>query len=115
MKKIIPLIIILIFCFVVFNSKKDYYEKSEEFYHNSFTGEIEKIIEGRGTKVYYENESFFYEEDYEGEKLKVGDLIRKNNAEITIMRKNSSGEYIEIGKGKSIEPNKSYFNYFFGS
>ena len=110
MKKIITLVILLIFSLVVFNSKKDKYEKSEEFYRNSFSGEIEKIIEGRGTKVYYGNESFFYEEDYEGEKLRVGDIVRKNNAEITIMRKNSNGEYIEIGKGKSIEPNKSYFN-----
>ena len=30
------------------------------------------------------------------------------------MRKNSNGDYIEVGKGKSIEPKKSYFNYFFG-
>ena len=115
MKKIIPLIIILIFCFVVYNSKNDYYEKSEEFYRNSFSAEIEKIVEGRGTKVYYENDNYFYEEDYEGVKLKVGDVIRKNDAEIIITRKNSSGEYVEIGKGKSIEPNKNYFNYFFGS
>ena len=113
MKKIIPLIIILIFCFVIYNSKKDSYEKSEEFYRKSFSGEIEKIIEGRGTKVYYENDSYFYEEDYEGVKLNVGDVIRKKDAEIIIMRKNSSGEYVEVGKGKNIEPNKSYFNYFF--
>lgn len=64
MKKIILLVIILIFCFVIYNSKKDFYEKSEEFYRKSFSGEIKKIIEGRGTKVYYENDSYFYEEDY---------------------------------------------------
>jgi hypothetical protein len=113
MKKIILPIILSIFCFVVYNSKAEYYEKSKEFNQNYFSGEIEKIIEGRGTKVYYKNDSYFYEEDYEGVKLKVGDVIRKNNAQIIIMRKNSNGEYVEVGKGKSIEPCKSYFNYFF--
>jgi hypothetical protein len=113
MKKIILPIILSIFCFVVYNSKTEYYEKSKEFNQNSFSAEIEKIVEGRGTKVYYKNDSYFYEEDYEGVKLKVGDVIRKNNAQIIIMRKNSNGEYVEVGKGKSIEPSKSYFNYFF--
>jgi hypothetical protein len=115
MKKIIlPIIIITLFCFMVYNSKTEDYEKSKEFNKNYFTAEIEKIVEGRGTKVYYENNKYFYEDDFEGIKLKVGDVIRKSENEIIIMRKNSKGEYIEAGKGKSKEPSKSYFNYFFG-
>jgi hypothetical protein len=113
-KKIIPIVIILIFFFTVLNSKTDNYEKSKEFHLKYFSGEIEKIIEGRGTKIYYDNDNFFYEDDYEGIKLLVGDLIRKNGSEITIIRKNNNGDYVEIGKGKSIEPKKSYFDYFFG-
>jgi hypothetical protein len=113
-KKIIPaFIIFLIFSFFIYNSKTKYYEKSKEFHAGNFNGEIEKIVEGRGTKIYYENEKYFYLEDYDGVKLLVGDIIRKNNNEISVLRKNSKDEYIEIGNGKSLEPKKSYFKYFF--
>jgi hypothetical protein len=116
MKKLIPIIIVIfIFCFMSNNSKTEYYEKNKEFYQNSFSGEIEKIVEGRGTKIYYENDKYFYEDDFEGTKLKVGDVIRKNANEIILMRKNSNGEYVEIGKGKCKKPSTNYFNYFFGS
>ena len=114
MKKIIPLIIILIFFFLVYNSGTEYYKKSKEFHSKYFSGEIEKIIEGRGTKIYYDSVNYFYEGDYDGIKLMVGDIIRKNGSEITIRRKDRNGNYAEIAKGKSIEPAKSYFHYFFG-
>ncbi len=114
MKKIILIVIISIFCFIVYNSKTENYENSKEFYRNNFSSEIEKIVEGRGTKIYYENDKFFYEDDFRGIKLKIGDLIRKNNSEIIVLRKNINGEYVEVGKGTSKEPSKCYFNYFFG-
>ena len=114
MKKIISAIIILIFFFIVYNSKTDYYEKSKQFHTKYFSGEIQKIDEGRGTKIYYDRDNYFYESDYDGIKLLVGDVIRKSGSEITIVRKDINGNYVEIGKGKSIEPKKSYFDYFFG-
>ena len=114
MKKIIPLVIILIFFFSVYNSGTAYYKKNKEFHSKYFSGEIEKIIEGRGTKIYYDRDNYFYESDYDGIKLLVGDVIRKNGSEITISRKDINGNYVEIGKGKSKEPKKSYFDYFFG-
>ena len=115
MRKIIPVIILIpILFFIIYNSKTEYYEKSKEFHKSYFSAEIIKIKEGRGTQIYYDNDNYFYESDYDGIKLKVGDVIRKSDAEIIVTRKNSNGEYIEIGKGKSIAPEKSYFNYFFG-
>lgn len=113
-KKSVVVIIISIFIFIVYNSKSEYYQKSKEFHEKYFNGEILKIVEGRGTEIYYEKNSFFYKDDYEGPELLVGDILRKNNSEITIMRKNAEGDYVEIGKGKSIKPKESYFNYFFG-
>ena len=115
MKKIIPIIFILsIFCFVVYNSKTEYYEKSKEFYSKTFSGEIIKITEGRGNKIYYESDKYFYSSECENLEIKVGDLVRKNINEIIVLRKNSNGEYIEIGKEQIKKPSKSYFNYFFG-
>ncbi|MFV8333548.1 hypothetical protein [Flavobacterium sp. GSP14] len=116
MRKIIPVIILFSILFsIIYNSKTEYYEKSKEFHKSYFSAEITKIKEYRGTKIYYDNDNYFYESDYDGIKLKVGDVIRKNDAEIIVTRKNSSGEYVEIGKGKSIKPSKSYFSYFFGN
>ncbi|OXA81097.1 hypothetical protein SAMN05444397_109193 [Flavobacterium aquidurense] len=115
MRKIIPAIIVIsIFCFMVYNSKTEYYEKSKEFSRSTFSGEILKITEGRGSKIYYENDKYFYDSDCEGLEIKVGDVVRKSISEIIVMRKNSNGEYVEIGKEIIKEPNKSYFNYFFG-
>jgi len=115
MRKIIPaIIVILIFCFMVYNSKTEYYEKSKEFSRSTFSGEIQKITEGRESKIYYENDKYFYDSDCEGLEIKVGDVVRKSISEIIVMRKNSNGEYVEIGKEIIKEPNKSYFNYFFG-
>ncbi|MEW5677243.1 hypothetical protein ABGT15_13090 [Flavobacterium enshiense] len=114
MKKIfLPIIITLIVFFLIYNSKTEYYEKSKEFHNSYFSSEIIKIEQARGTKIYYENDNFFYESDYKGVKLMVNDVIRKSSDGITILRKNSKGKYIEIGKGKSIEPKISYFKYFF--
>lgn len=107
-------LIISIFLFVVYNSKRHYYENSRDFYSKYFNGEIQKIEDGRGIEIYYEKDSFFYKDDYEGPELFVGDILRKSASEITIMRKDSKGDYIEVGKGKSKEPKKKYFNYFFG-
>nr|WP_315246283.1 hypothetical protein [uncultured Flavobacterium sp.] len=113
-RKIFIGLIISIFLFVAYNSKRNYYEMSRDFHSKYFNGEIQKIEEGRGIEIYYEKDNFFYKDDYEGPELFVGDILRKSNHEITIMRQNSSGDYIEVGKGKSIEPKKSYFDYFFG-
>lgn len=113
-KKLIIGLIASIFLFIVYNSKRDYYDKSREFYSKYFNGEIQKIEEGRGTRIYYEKNNFFYKSDFDGPELFVGDVLRKSNNEITIMRKTSKGYYVEIGKGESIEPKKSYFAYFFG-
>ncbi|MBD0723598.1 hypothetical protein B6A10_00225 [Flavobacterium sp. L1I52] len=116
-KKGILLIIILVFAFVVYNSKTEYYEKSIEFNIKSLNAEIIEIEEGRGTKIHYKEfgtENYFYLEDYQGIKLLKGDVLRKKENEITVMRKNSQDEYVEIGKGKSLNPGDSYFNYFIG-
>ncbi|MEO8236613.1 MAG: hypothetical protein ABI576_00795 [Flavobacterium sp.] len=89
-KVILPIILVLIFAFTIYNSKKEYYEKSIEFNNKSFNAEVEKIVEGRGTKVYYQDyntENYFYLEDYSGVKLFVGDVLRKNSNEISIRRK----------------------------
>jgi hypothetical protein len=115
MRKVLPPIILFcVFCILVYNSGTEYYEKSREFHKNYFSGEILKIKEGRGTKIYYESDKYFYEGDFEGIKLKVGDIIRKNDTVVIVMRRNSRGEYVEVGIGRSKEPKKSYFNYFFG-
>jgi hypothetical protein len=116
-KKIISGFIIVIFVTVVYNSKTDFYEKSKEFSKMSFSGEITKIVVSRGTKVYFTDygiEKYFYIEDYSGVELFVGDILRKNGEEIRIMRKDSNGEYVEVGKGKSLKPEKSYCTYFTG-
>ena len=114
LKKIIPAsIIFIIFGFFFYNSKTDDYEKSKEFYNKTFSGKIEKIVEGRGTRIYYGDQNYFYLSNYEGIELLVGDIIQKNNSKISILRKNSKNEYLEIGNGKSLEPKKSYFEYFF--
>ena len=115
MKKIFSILIIFIFCFFVYNSKTENYNKSKEFYLNNFNAEIKKIEEGRGIKIYYENEKYFYESDYEGVKLKVGDMIIKSESKIIVRRKNSNGEYSEIGIGKSKKPKENYFTYFFNT
>lgn len=115
MRKIIPAVIVIsIFCFMVYNSKTEYYEKSKEFYTNTFSGEILKITEGRGNKIYYENDKYFYDSNCEGLEIRVGDVVRKSISEIIVMRKDSIGEYVEVGKQIIKEPSKSYFNYFFG-
>lgn len=115
-KKIWRIIIVLIFVIAIYASKTDYYESKKEFYKRSFSSEIEKVIESRGTKVYYkyfDRESYFYLDDYEGVELKVGDIIRKTDDKISIMRKDKNGKYIEVGKGKSLKPEESYFQFFF--
>jgi hypothetical protein len=113
MRKTIPIILVFsIFCFIVYNSKTEYYEKSKEFYKSTFSGEILKITKGRGNKIYYENDKYFY--DIDGLDIKVGDVVRKSVNEIIVLRKGSNGEYVEVEKEKIIEPSKSYFNYFFG-
>lgn len=115
MRKIIPIVIIIsIFCFMVYNSKSEYYEKSREFYKSTFNSEILKIKEGRGNKIYYEDDKYFYDSECEELEIKVGDLVRKNSSEIIVMRKDSNGNYVEVGKELINEPSKSYFNYFFG-
>lgn len=114
MRKIIPTILIITFCSLVYNSKTEDYEKSKEFHKSYFSSEIIKINEGRGTKIYYGKDTYFYESDYDGIELKVGDVIRKGDKEIIVTRRNASGEYIMVGKGKSLEPEKCYFDYFFG-
>ena len=115
MRKTIPVILVIsIFCFMVYNSKTEYYEKSKQFYANSFSGEIIKITEGRGNKIYYENDKYFYDFECDGLEIKVGDVVRKNINEIIVLRKNLNGEYVEVGKEIIKKPSKSYFNYFFG-
>lgn len=115
-KKIWRIIIFLIFLILIYTSKTDYYESKKEFYKRSFSSEIEKMIGSRGTRVYYKyfgKESYFYLHQYEGIELKVADVIRKNEDVITIMRKDKNGEYAEVGKGKSLKPEESYFQFFF--
>jgi hypothetical protein len=113
MRKAIPVILVIsLFCFMVYNSKTEYYEKSKEFYKSTFSGEILKITKGRGNKIYYENDKYFY--DIDGLDIKVGDVVRKSIDEIIVMRKSSNGEYVEVEKEIIKEPSKSYFNYFFG-
>ncbi|REG88748.1 hypothetical protein [Flavobacterium aquicola] len=115
MRKIFPVIIVIsIFCFMVYNSKTEYYEKSIEFSKSTFSGEILKITEGRGNKIYYENDKYFYDSNCEGLEIQVGDVVRKSIGEIIVMRKDSNGKYVEVGKQIIKEPSKSYFNYFFG-
>ncbi len=111
------LILFSIFLFFVYNSGTEYYEKSIEFSRKNFSGEITKIVETRGTKVYYKDydiENYFYLGDYSGVELLVGDVLRKRGDEITVMRKGNNNELFEVGKGKSLKPEKSYFTYFTG-
>lgn len=115
MRKIIPgLVILLIFCFVVYNSKTENYEESIAFRKSTFSGEILKITEGKRNKIYYENDKYFYQSNCKDLEIKVGDVVRKSYDEIIITRKNSNEEYVEVGKKIIEEPSKSYFNYFFG-
>lgn len=115
MRKIIPgIIVFLFFCFMVYNSKTEDYKERIKFRKSTFSGEIIKITEGRGTKIYYDNDKYFYESNCETLEIKVGDIVRKTYDEITVNRKNSNGEYVEVGKEIIKEPSKSYFNYFFG-
>lgn len=110
-------IIFSIFLFFVYNSGTEYYEKSIAFSRKSFSGEIIKIVESRGTKVYYKDadvQDYFFLEHYSGVELLVGDVLRKSGDELRVMRNNKNNELIEVGKGKSIKPEDSYFTYFTG-
>ncbi len=111
------IIFFLVFFILVFSSKIEDYEKDLEFNNKSFNAKIEKIVETRGIKVYfydYEKENYFYLSSYEGINLRVNDYLKKHGSEITILREDLKGDYVEIGKGKSIEPLKNYFSYFTG-
>jgi hypothetical protein len=119
MKKIIGVLIfvvvIMIFLFSVFNSKRDYYENHQEFYKGyDFNAEIIKIVEGRGTKIYYSEQNYFYSSIYEGAIIEKGDLIKKHNTIIDVYRKNNNThKYILIGSGEIIKPKNNYYEYFF--
>ena len=114
MKKILPVALFSVLIFVIYNSKTEDYKEKKEFYNSNFSSEIIKIETTRGTKIQCKDGNYFYESDYEGVKLMEGDIIRKNNESIIVLRKNPQDEYTEIGTGKSIKPESSYFNYFFG-
>jgi hypothetical protein len=69
MKKVLTIIIVFIFCFQIFNSKREYYEVDMHFYKNDINGVITKIKEGRGIKIYYNDSDFFYLSQLESKSL----------------------------------------------
>ncbi|KFF15772.1 hypothetical protein IW20_12775 [Flavobacterium hydatis] len=118
MKKAITLFVLVLIAFIfgfnIYNSKKELYQKHLEFYNKNFTAEVEKIYEGRGTKIYYSPNIFFYnnycEDEYKlKETIKVGDIIVKKAEILEVYRKDKSNKIITC---KVINPGKSYFQYF---
>jgi|694.fasta_scaffold18069_3 hypothetical protein len=112
---IIP-IILLLFIFNVYNSKKEFYLKQNEFYDQIFTSEVTKIIEGRGTKIYYNSNEYFYsdycEDEYKLEKIiKVGDILEKKTGILEVYRGGKNNKLINC---KVVKPKKTYFQNFFG-
>ena len=112
---IIP-IVLLLFIFNVYNSKKEFYLKQNEFYDQIFTSEVTKIIEGRGTKIYYNSNEYFYsdycEDEYKLEKIiKVGDILEKKTGILEVYRGDKNNMLINC---KVIKPKKTYFQIFFG-
>lgn len=118
MKKLIALlfglIALLLFVFNVYSSKKEFYLKQKEFYNKTFTSQVTKIIEGRGTKIFYNSNEYFYsdycDDEYKLEELiKIGDILDKKTGILEVYRDNS-----KIITCKIIEPKESYSESFFG-
>jgi len=94
---IIP-VVIIVFSFVVYNSKRDYYEADKDFYYNAyFNSEVAKIVDGRGTKIYYNDSDFFYtdalKDNLEVEQLiEIGDIVIKQDSVLEIFRRDKKGD-----------------------
>ncbi|WP_108424998.1 hypothetical protein [Flagellimonas amoyensis] len=114
-KKIWGIIIVLVAFTLIYNSKSSYYENKVAFYNNNVNGIIVDIKAARGTKVYYGESDFFYLEQLEEKEIKVGDsIVKKVDSELTVYRKNKSGQFIYLTKIKVLRPKSSYFKFFFG-
>ncbi len=112
---LIIIVIIIIFGFNIYNSKSEYYKKHIEFYNKKFSSEVNKIVEGRGTKIYYNTNDYFYtffcEKEYKmDEIIKFGDILVKKKDTLEVCR-NSINNI--IFSTKVIKPKKTYFEYFF--
>lgn len=112
-------VVIVIFSFVVYNSKRDYYAADKDFYYNAyFNSEVAKIVDGRGTKIYYNDSDFFYtdalKDNLEVEQLiEIGDIVKKQDSVLEIFRRDKNGDIQKIFTGKIEKPESSYFSYFF--
>lgn len=113
-KVVFGIVMLPIFCWFTYNSKRDNYNNRINFYKNEISSIIYKIERTRGTKVYYGNNGdFFYLEAYKGIYLKEGDSIKKVNQLIKIHRKEYGNEKFKfIGTGEPVKQ-PSYFDFFF--
>ena len=114
-KKVWGIVIVLIAFTFIYNSKSSYYENKVAFYNGNVNGIIAEIKTTRGTKVHYGESDFFYLEQLEEKEIKIGDsIIKRDNSELTVYRKNESGQFIYLNKIKVLKPKSSYFKFFFG-
>ena len=113
-RKVWPIIIMLILLFLIYNTKKEYYKNQIEFFDKNLNGIILNIEEGRGTKVFLEQADFFYLEQIKDKSIKVGDSISKIETELSIYRKNDTGKFVFLKKETVLKPKNSYFEFFFG-
>lgn len=120
MKKVVSslliVLILLIFGFNIYNSKREYYKEQVEFYNKNFSGVVKDICEGRGTKIYYSSNEYFYtffcEDEYKlDENVKVGDIVIKEFETLEICRNKRDNVIIS---SNVMKPEKSYFEFFFG-
>lgn len=111
--------IIFVFAFSDYHSKKEYYEVDKAFYDNAnVSGEVVKIMQGRGTRIFYTDTDFFYAECVAGNAIagtiKIGDVVRKRDSVLEILREANKKEMRRVAIAIVENPGDSYFRYFFG-
>ena len=111
--KFFAVLIFLIFCGVIYNSKRELYKNNVDFYSRDFDGNILKIVNGRGTKIYYSPENYFYLDYYKGIKLEEGNSFQKTGKDFKIYKKTSDGKLIFKGVGEMEKLQETYFKFFF--
>ncbi|MFD2517730.1 hypothetical protein [Salinimicrobium flavum] len=114
MKKIFPILILLLAGFLIYNSKRSYYKNKTDFYEKNLNGIINQIKEGRGTKVYINESDFFYLEQLENKSLKVGDSISKKNSDLFVFEKNKNNGFSYLTTINVKKPKDNYYEFFFG-
>lgn len=113
-KRILPVLLIIVACVLIYTSKMSYYQNKVAFFEKDISGIVSKISEGRGTKVYYQESDFFYLEQCKVNSINIGDSLSKRRSSLKVFRKTGFDNFILFEEGKVLKPKSSYFNFFFG-